>query len=46
MGGALRIAHPGAAGKIFNVSDGGLHTFNDIISTMRQALGKKQQGRR
>ena len=41
MGRALRIEHPGAAGKIFNVSDGEFHTLNDIISTMCQALGRK-----
>jgi nucleoside-diphosphate-sugar epimerase len=32
---------PGAAGKIFNVSDGEFHTLNDIIATMCKALGRK-----
>ena len=41
MGRALRIEYPGAAGKIFNVSDGEFHTLNDIIATMCQALGRK-----
>jgi nucleoside-diphosphate-sugar epimerase len=37
----LALEHPGAAGKIFNVSDGEFHPLNDIISTMCKALGKK-----
>jgi len=37
----LALEHPGAAGKIFNVSDGEFHPLNDIISTMCQALGRK-----
>jgi len=31
----------GAAGKIFNVSDGEFHTLNDIILAICQALGRK-----
>src|SRR4030066_1785113 len=41
MGRALRIEHQDAVGKIFNVSDGEFPTFNGIISTMCQALGRK-----
>jgi nucleoside-diphosphate-sugar epimerase len=37
----LALQHPGAAGQIFNVSDGEFHTMNHIISTMCQALGRK-----
>jgi UDP-glucose 4-epimerase len=37
----LALEHPGAAGKIFNVSNGEFHTMNDIISTMCKALGRK-----
>jgi nucleoside-diphosphate-sugar epimerase len=37
----LALEHPGAAGKIFNVSDGEFHTLNDIITTMCAALGRK-----
>jgi UDP-glucose 4-epimerase len=37
----LALEHPGAAGKIFNVSDGEFHTLNGVISTMCQALGRK-----
>jgi nucleoside-diphosphate-sugar epimerase len=40
----LVLRHPNAAGKVFNVSDGEFHTIKDIISTMCQALGKKQPG--
>jgi nucleoside-diphosphate-sugar epimerase len=37
----LALAHPSAAGKIFNVSDGKLHSINDIISIICQALGRE-----
>jgi UDP-glucose 4-epimerase len=37
----LALAHPGAAGKIFNVSDGEFHTLNEIIATMCRALGRR-----
>lgn len=37
----LAIEHPGASGKIFNVSDGEFHRLNEIISTMCQALHRK-----
>jgi nucleoside-diphosphate-sugar epimerase len=35
------LEHPGAAGKIFNVSDGEFHTLNEIIAAICSALGKK-----
>ena len=37
----LVLEHPGAAGKIFNVSDNQYHTLNDIITTICAALGRK-----
>ena len=36
----LALEHPGAAGKIFNVSDGKFHTLNEIISTICKALDR------
>jgi nucleoside-diphosphate-sugar epimerase len=36
----LAVEHPGATGKIFNVSDGELHTLGDVISAICQALGR------
>lgn len=36
----LAMRHPGGAGKIFNVSDGQLHTLNKIITAMCEALGR------
>ena len=41
MGRPLRIEHPGAAGKIYNVSDGEFHTLNEIIESICAALGRK-----
>jgi len=41
MGRPLRIEHPAAAGKIFNVSDGEFHTLNEIIESICSALGRK-----
>jgi len=41
MGRPLRIEHPGAAGKIYNVSDGEFHTLNEIIESICSALGRK-----
>jgi len=41
MGRPLRIEHPAAAGKIFNVSDGEFHTLNDILLAICHALGRK-----
>ena len=35
------LGHPGAAGRIFNVSDGEFHTLNEIIAAICSALGKK-----
>ena len=36
----LASQHPGAAGKIFNVSDGKFHTISEIISAMCKGLGR------
>ena len=40
----LAAMHNGAAGKIFNVSDGHFHTMNDIVKTICGALGRKPPG--
>ena len=34
------LTDPKAAGRIFNVTDGGIHTLNDIIHTICDALGR------
>jgi len=36
----LVLSHPGAAGNIYNVSDGAYHTLNQIIETMCRALAR------
>ena len=41
MGRPLRIEHPAAAGKIYNVSDGCFHSMNDIVGAICDALGRK-----
>lgn len=38
---ALAVAHPSAAGRVFNVTDGGFHTLNEIIESICAALGRK-----
>ena len=35
------LEHPGAAGRIYNVSDGRFHTINEIIAAICAALGRK-----
>jgi UDP-glucose 4-epimerase len=37
----LAVSHPAAAGRIFNVTDGGHHTLNKIIEFICSALGRK-----
>ena len=37
----LAVSHPTAAGRIFNVTDGGHHTLNEIIESICSALGRK-----
>jgi nucleoside-diphosphate-sugar epimerase len=37
----LAISHPAAAGRVFNVTDGGFHTLNEIIKSICSALGRK-----
>jgi UDP-glucose 4-epimerase len=32
--------HPKAAGQVFNVTDGQIHTFNDVLTAMAGAMGK------
>jgi UDP-glucose 4-epimerase len=36
----LAVQHPGAAGQVYNVSDGQFHTLNDIIAAICTALGR------
>jgi len=38
---ALAVFHPAAAGRVFNVTDGGFHTLNEIIESICAALGRK-----
>jgi nucleoside-diphosphate-sugar epimerase len=38
----LAVSHPGAAGRVFNVTDGGFHTVNDIVESICTALERKQ----
>ena len=38
---ALAVFHPDAAGRVFNVTDGGFHTLNEIIESICSALGRK-----
>jgi UDP-glucose 4-epimerase len=38
---ALAVSHPAAAGRVFNVTDGGIHTLNEIIESICSALGRK-----
>lgn len=37
----LAVCHPGAVGRIFNVTDGQFHTMNGIIETLCDALGRR-----
>jgi UDP-glucose 4-epimerase len=37
----LAVSHPAAAGRIFNVTDGGFHTLKEIIDSICAALGRK-----
>ena len=37
----LVVSHPGAAGRVFNVTDGGFHTLNEIIESICAALGRR-----
>jgi len=37
----LAAAHPDAAGRIYNVTDGEFHTMKDIIATLCHALGRR-----
>ena len=37
----LAVEHPKAPGKIFNVSDGKLHTVHDILLSICRSLGKR-----
>lgn len=36
----LAAGHPDAAGRVFNVTDGGFHTIREIVAAMCQALGR------
>jgi UDP-glucose 4-epimerase len=37
----LAAQHPAAAGQIYNVTDGHVHTLNEIIAAICQALGRR-----
>ena len=37
----LAVFHPAAAGRIFNVTDGGFHTLNELIESICSALGRR-----
>ena len=37
----LAVSHPATAGRVFNVTDGGFHTLNEIIESICAALGRK-----
>jgi|SRR3989339_377996 len=37
---ALAVSHPAAAGRVFNVTDGGFHSLNEIIGSICSALGR------
>lgn len=37
----LAAQHPHAGGQIYNVTDGDIHTFQDILSALCQALGRR-----
>jgi UDP-glucose 4-epimerase len=37
----LAMEHPAARGEIYNVTDGGFHTYKGIISAICNALGRK-----
>jgi UDP-glucose 4-epimerase len=39
---ALAVSHPAAVGRVFNVTDGGFHTLNEIIGSICSAVGRKQ----
>lgn len=38
---ALAVSHPAAAGRLFNVTDGGVHRLADIIDAICSALGRR-----
>jgi UDP-glucose 4-epimerase len=37
---ALAAEHPAAAGRVYNVTDGQVHTMNEIVETICNALGR------
>lgn len=37
----LAATHPDAAGRIYNVTDGAVHTLDEIITAVRGSLGKR-----
>lgn len=37
----LAVSHPGAAGRVFNVTDGDFHPLNEIVEAICSALGRK-----
>ena len=39
----LAATHPDAAGRVYNVSDGRVHTLNQIVAVINAALGRKNR---
>ena len=40
----LAAEHPAAAGRVYNVSDGDVHSLNDIVAAICEALGRRPPG--
>lgn len=40
----LAVQHPAAAGRVYNVTDGEVHTVNEIIQAICTALGRRPPG--
>jgi UDP-glucose 4-epimerase len=40
----LAAAHPAAAGALFNVTDGRIHTLADIVNAIHRAVGRQPSG--
>jgi UDP-glucose 4-epimerase len=37
----MALEHPGAKGEIYNITDGSVHAFHDIVHSMCRAMGRK-----
>lgn len=40
----LAAGHPAAAGRVYNVSDGNVHSLSEIVAAICEALGKRPPG--